>query len=129
MSDLAPVFKELILWMGVESQQQASNMWQASLTATFGVCRKPEEEERSTGAWPVHSAIRPRPEERTLSMTSTQGRGLTVEQLLLLALGVLFPRAAAWGTVKAGRLPASLWVPWLFTSPVHCWLGGRMPLP
>lgn len=43
------------------------------------------------------------------SLSSPQGGGLTVEQLLLLvALGVLLPGAAAWRTVKAGRLPASL---------------------
>lgn len=104
--------------------------WQVRLTATHGVCRKPEEEEGSTGAWFVHSAIRQQPEELPFSTTSTQGGGLTVEQLLLLLpLGVLFPRAAAWGTVKAGRLPASLWLLWLFNSPVHCWPGGRMALP
>lgn len=40
--------------------------------------------------------------------TRTQEWGLTVEQpLLLVALGVLLPGSATWGTVKAGRLPAS----------------------
>lgn len=57
-----------------------------------------------------------------------------MEQLLLLllllaALGVVLPGAAAWGTVKAGRLPASVWAPWLLGSPAHCWPGGRMALP
>ena len=56
-----------------------------------------------------------------------------MEQLLLLlllaALGVALPGAAAWGTVKAGRLPASVWAPWLLGSPAHCWPGGRMALP
>lgn len=64
-----------------------------------------------------------------LSMSSPQGGVLTVEQLLLLlvALGVALPDAA-WGTVKAGRLPASLWVLWLLGSLGHGWLGGRRVL-
>lgn len=63
-------------------------------------------------------------------MSSPQGRVLTVEQLLLLlvALGVALPEAAAWGTVKAGRLPSSLWVLWLLSSLGHGWLGGRRAL-
>lgn len=66
----------------------------------------------------------------TPSMTSTCAGGFTGGAVAAAAgTLVLFPRAGAWGTVKAGRLPASLWVPWLFTSPVHCWLGGRAPLP
>lgn len=45
------------------------------------------------------------------------GWGLTVEQLLLLvALGVVFPGVPAWGTVKAGRLPDSLWALWLSSA-------------
>lgn len=56
--------------------------------------------------------------------------GLTVEQLLLLvALGLVFPGAATWGMVKAGRLWASLWAAWLFNSLAHGWLGGRMVSP
>lgn len=68
-------------------------------------------------------------EQPTLSVSSPQDGVLTVEQLLLLvALGVALPEAAAWGTVKAGRLPASLWVLWLLSSLDHGWLGGRRAL-
>lgn len=78
-------------------------------------------------AWPSGSSHK---EEPNLSKSLPEGGGLTVEQLLLLlALGVVLPGAAAWGTVKAGRLLASLWVPWLLSSPAHGWLGGRMALP
>lgn len=60
-------------------------------------------------------------------MSAPQGGVLTVEQLLLLlALGVALPEAAAWGTVKAGRLPGSLW---LLGSLGHGWLGGSRVLP
>lgn len=61
---------------------------------------------------------------------SPGGWGLTVEQLLLLeALGVVFPGVPAWGTVKAGRLPDSLWALWLLSPETHGWPGGRMALP
>lgn len=53
-----------------------------------------------------------------------------MEQLLLLeALGVVFPGVSAWGTVKAGRLPDSLWALWLLSPETHGWPGGRMALP
>lgn len=62
------------------------------------------------------------------SVCSPRRVGLTVEQLLLLvALGVVFPGVPAWGTVKAGRLPDSLWPPWL-SSAAQGWPGGRMAL-
>lgn len=51
------------------------------------------------------------------------------QQLLLVALGLVFPGVAACGMVKAGRLPASLWATWLRRSSAHCWLGARMVLP
>lgn len=53
-----------------------------------------------------------------------------MEQLLLLvALGVVFPGVSAWGTVKAGRLPVSLWALWLLSSAAQDWPGGRTALP
>lgn len=53
-----------------------------------------------------------------------------MEQLLLLAaLGVLLPWAAVCGTVKAGRLPASLWELWALSLAAHGCAGGRTALP
>lgn len=79
--------------------------------------------------WTVQPSSSGQKKERTFSRPSFQGR-LTVEQLLLLvALGLVFPGAATWGIVKAGRLWASLWAPWLFSSLAHGWLGSRMVSP
>lgn len=51
-----------------------------------------------------------------------------MEQLLLVALGLVSPGVAAWGIVKAGRL-ASLWAMWLLSSSAHDWLGASTVLP
>ena len=89
-------------WSGSrwECQQQASNMWQVSLTATRGVCRKPEEEEGSAGAWPAHSAIRQQTEGLPFSTTSTQGGGSPWSSCCC---------CCHWGCCCPGRPPGARW--------------------
>ena len=69
------------------------------------------------------------PEGRAHPLRGLPPGALTVEQLLLVALGLVFPGTATWGMVKAGRLPASLWAPWLLNSSAHGCPGGRMVSP
>lgn len=98
--------------------------WQVRLTATRGVCRKPEEEEGSTGAWFVHSAIRQQPEELPFSTTSTQGGGAhRGAAAAAAATGGAVPQGGRLGHGEGGQAPglAVAAVALQLSSPLLAW--------